>query len=211
MHVKVLQRQISVATLVNSQQRKALPVPVINRGSTGRLVPSTVYMGFPLFVLAKRRSEQLFTLRWGARRAVGVQGDRNVGSLFCQASPRPAVRLAPCRTEPPVVCPGFGLDRCSPSTSVLIRKTSALCVVLCFTCFSCALIFFPEVIASALARQRLKLSRRLPTMRSKLSFQLLSTCSPGRWHLTLYAALAQEKCGQTGGLPICVPTRFDAP
>ena len=35
MHEKGLQRQIGVGTLVNSQQRRALAVPVINRGETG--------------------------------------------------------------------------------------------------------------------------------------------------------------------------------
>ena len=50
-------------------------------------------------MLAKRRSEELFTVRWEARGAVGFQGDRNDGTLFCPASPRPAVRLAPCRPD----------------------------------------------------------------------------------------------------------------
>ena len=87
LHEKGLQRQIGVGTLVNSQQRRALAVPVINHdkpvinsGSTAGVVPSTVYIGFPLFVLAKRRSEQLFTVRWKARGAVGFQGHRNVGT-----------------------------------------------------------------------------------------------------------------------------------
>ena len=85
---------------------------MINRRSTAGFVPPSVYIGFPLFVLAKRRSEQLFTaVRLGARGAVGFQGHRNVGTLFCSASPRPAVRPATCRPDPPVVCPGFGLDR----------------------------------------------------------------------------------------------------
>ena len=73
LHEKGLQRQLAVGTLVNSQQRRALAVPVINRGQTADkprmnrwspagFVPPPVYIGFPLFVLAKRRSEQLFTV-----------------------------------------------------------------------------------------------------------------------------------------------------
>ena len=42
---------------------------------------------------------------------VAFRADRNVGTLFCRASPRPAFRRAPCRPDAPVVCPGFGLDR----------------------------------------------------------------------------------------------------
>ena len=82
----------------------------INRLSTADFVCPSVYIGFPLFVLAKRRSEQLFTVRWRAWGAVGFQGDRNVGTLFCPASRRPAVCPSPCRSDPPVVCSGFGLD-----------------------------------------------------------------------------------------------------
>ena len=117
LHKKGLQRQIGVGTLVNSQQRRALAVPLINRWSTGRFVPPPFYIGFPLFVLAKRRSEQFFTVRWRARGAVGFKGHRNVGTLFCPASPRPAVRPAPCRPDPSFVCPGFGLDRCGKSSN----------------------------------------------------------------------------------------------
>ena len=94
----------------------------MNRGSTGRFVPPPVYIGFPLFVLAKRRSEQLFTLPWRARGMVALRADRNVGTLFCPASPRFAVRRAPRRPDPPVVCPGFGLDKYK-GRGWLCRKT----------------------------------------------------------------------------------------
>ena len=110
MHEIGLQRQIAVGTLVHSQQRRALLVPRSNRWSTTGFVPPPVYMGFPLFVLAKRHSGQMFTVPWRARGTVGSQADRIVGTLSCSASPRPAVRHAPCRPDPPVVCPGFGLE-----------------------------------------------------------------------------------------------------
>ena len=32
-------------------------------------------------------------------------------TLFCSASSRPTVRPTLCRPDPPVMCPGFGLDR----------------------------------------------------------------------------------------------------
>ena len=86
---------------------KTVGKPLVNRC----FVPPPVYIGFTLFVLAKRRSEQLFTIPWRARGTVGFWADRNVGTLFCPASPRPAVRRAPRRPDLPVVCPGFGFDR----------------------------------------------------------------------------------------------------
>ena len=61
-------------------------------------------------MLAKGRSEQLFIVRWRARGA-GFQGHRSVGNWFCPASPCPAVHPAPWPPDPPVECPGFGLDR----------------------------------------------------------------------------------------------------
>ena len=100
MHEKGLQRQIGVDILVSRQQRRALAVPRLNRLSTAGFVPPPVYIGFPLFVLAKRRSEQLFTVPWRARGTVGFRADRNVGTLFCPASPRPAVRRRPRRKGP---------------------------------------------------------------------------------------------------------------
>ena len=73
----------------------------MNRLSTGRFVPPPVYIGFPLFVHAKSRSEQLFMVPWRARGTVGFRADRTVGTLFCPASPIPlsAVRRAD-RTRP---------------------------------------------------------------------------------------------------------------
>ena len=122
LHEKGLQRQITVGTLVNSQQRRALAVPRLNRRSTagqprvnrlsfGCFVPPPVYIGFPLFVLAKRCSEQLLMVPWRARGTVAFEADRNVGTLVCPSSPRPTVRCALRRPDPRVVCPGFGLGR----------------------------------------------------------------------------------------------------
>ena len=66
----------------------------MNRGSTAGFVPPSVYIGFPLFVLAKGRSGHLSTIPWRARRTVGFWATRPVGILFCSAPPRPAA--PPC-------------------------------------------------------------------------------------------------------------------
>ena len=108
LHEKGLQRQIGVGTLVSSQERRALLVPLINRGSTARFVPPSVYIGFPLFVLPKRRSGQLSSIAWRARGTFVSWANRPVGVRL----PVPALpRRAPPRPDPPVVCPGFGFDR----------------------------------------------------------------------------------------------------
>ena len=66
----------------------------MNRGSTAGFVHLSVYIGFPLFVLAKGRSGQLSTVPWRARGTVGFWATRPVGILFCPAQPRPAA--PPC-------------------------------------------------------------------------------------------------------------------
>ena len=111
---------------------------------------------------------------------------------------------------------GFGEQSHTPSsiiparTSVSIRKASPSCVVLGFMCLALALMLLEEM-ASTPARERLKLGLRLPTTCSKLSLKMLSARSPGRRHSSSRAALAQEKCSPTGGLPLRAPTRYDAP
>ena len=60
----------------------------------------SVYIGFPLSVLAKGRSVQLSTIQWRAKGTVGLWATRPVGVLFCQVPPRPAAPpcAAPTRT-----------------------------------------------------------------------------------------------------------------
>ena len=111
-----------VGTLVSSRERRALLALPLNRDSnsvqrrfnewsTAAFVAPVVYMGFPLFVLMNRHSEQMFIAPWRVRGTVGFRADRNVGTLFCPASPRPAFCRALRRPDPPIVCPGFSLDK----------------------------------------------------------------------------------------------------
>ena len=75
--------------------------------STAGFIPPSVYIGFRLFVLLENRSGDMLALE-GAREA------RLLDEQFCWhpvlPNPAPPPRRAP-RPDPPVVCPGFGLDR----------------------------------------------------------------------------------------------------
>ena len=118
LHEKGLQRQIAVSTLVNSQQRRALAVPRLNRWSTAgqplvnRLFCSLSGLHRISFVRACEETfRTVVKVPWRDRGTVAFEADRNVGTLVCPASPRATVRCALRRPDPPVVCPGFGLDR----------------------------------------------------------------------------------------------------
>ena len=62
---KSLQKIIGAGTLLSSQERRALAVPLINRWSTADFVPPTVYMGFLLFVLSTKRPGQCLRFAGG--------------------------------------------------------------------------------------------------------------------------------------------------
>ena len=68
-------------------------------------------MGFPLFVLPKRRSGQFSLMPWeqGGRLFPG-RTDRSV-SQSAWLRPARLPRRAPPRPDQPVVCPGFGLGK----------------------------------------------------------------------------------------------------
>ena len=115
LHEKGLQRQKGVGPLVSSQEHRALLVPQLNRLSTGcqpivnRSLGSSI--GLRRILLARASGETF-------RRRVfdALEGARDtcpLGELFCRRpalpGPTPLPRRAP-RPEPPVVCPGFGLD-----------------------------------------------------------------------------------------------------
>ena len=116
-----LQRQIGAGTLVSSQEQRTLLVPVINRSSTGRFVPATVYMGFHLFVLPKSRSGHLFSMFCRARGTVVSCANKPVGVPSCRArSPsHPAVRRP---TRPARGVSGFWIRQ------VILMILRAICV-----------------------------------------------------------------------------------
>ena len=64
--------------------------------STGRFVPPPVYIGFPLFVLAKRRSKQSFAVPWELEGRLPSGPTEMSAPWFAQLRPAPpsAVRCA---------------------------------------------------------------------------------------------------------------------
>ena len=92
---------MDIGTLLSSQERRALPVALINRGSNADFVPPSVYIGFFQFVLAKGRSGQLSMIFWRARLGLllGNPTGRHPGLPGLAVPRRPAVRRAD-----PVVC-----------------------------------------------------------------------------------------------------------
>lgn len=100
--------------------RRPAVEPRINRLSTGRFVPLSVYILFRLFVFPKKHARQLFSMPWRARGSVVTWAERPVGVQSCPAPPRLAPphrpgppRPDPPRPDPPVVCSGFGHDKFS--------------------------------------------------------------------------------------------------
>ena len=95
--IRQVQRQMSVGTLVGSRERRALFVTRMNRWQTAGqplfFVPPPVYIGFPLFVLAKINSDKLFTVPWRARGTGRRKGLWLPGRRKCQHSVLPSFAL----------------------------------------------------------------------------------------------------------------------
>ena len=101
LHVKGLQRQIGVGTLGTKSASRPGDKPDVNRSSTGRFVPPTVYIGFLLFALPKRCSGRLSSMPWRARGTVVSCANKHVGVPSCRARPaQPPRRAPPDSTRP---------------------------------------------------------------------------------------------------------------
>ena len=118
LHEKGLQRQIGDGTLVNSQQRRALAVPVINRGWTGcqprvnRTFCSFAGLHRNSFVRACEESfRTIVYIALESPRGGWLPRRPKCRHLVLPSVAPPRCRPAPCPPDPPVVCPGFGLDR----------------------------------------------------------------------------------------------------
>ena len=88
LHEKGLQRQIGFGPLVNSQERRALAVSVVNRSLCSPI-------GLQ-FVLPKSSSGQLSSMPWQASGTFASLANRPVGFPSCLAPPRPTA--PPCAT-----------------------------------------------------------------------------------------------------------------
>ena len=102
LHEKGLQRQIGVGTLVSTQERKALFVPLVNRGFC-----SSVGSKYELYISFFRRD-----VLEGKRQGCLLAGLTQQCPVL--PSPAPPPRHGPPRPERPVVCPGFGFDTFFP-------------------------------------------------------------------------------------------------
>ena len=107
---KDLQRQKSVGLLLGIQERSVLFVPVINRGLTDCQCCSSIgLIGFRLFVLLKKRSGDFSSIVKRMRETRTPR--RTVLSAFRRSALLPRRRKP--RSNPLVVCLGFGFDRLS--------------------------------------------------------------------------------------------------
>ena len=92
--------------MVSNQERRAPVVLRIYSGSTAGFVPPPVYIGIRLCVLPETRPVG-FCL--AGKRDGFILGERTSRRSVLPVPAPP--RRAPPRPNPPVVCPGFGLDR----------------------------------------------------------------------------------------------------
>ena len=88
--------------MVSSHERRLTIVPRINHWSSTTLIfiPPSMFIGFRLFVLLKRRSEQVCKMPWKVRWSVVPWANRSVGASSCPASPRPTAPLCAAPTRP---------------------------------------------------------------------------------------------------------------
>ena len=133
LHEKNLQSQKGAGPLVSSQERRARFVPRLNRGSdadppriqpgsntdptrihrgsNAGLIPPPVYIEFRLLVILRSLSGQVCSMPWGVWRTVDPWRTDLSASRPARSRPAPPSRHAPPCPDPPVVCPGFGLDK----------------------------------------------------------------------------------------------------
>ena len=114
LHEKGLHGQIAVGTIVRNLERRAPEVPRISRWSTaGQLLVirgfcSSIGLLRNYFVRASRDTpKKIFFDR--------LEGTRVGTDLLASRPARPHPALSPCRAppchDPPVVCPGFEIDK----------------------------------------------------------------------------------------------------